>query len=248
MQFDQATAVQFSIFTLDDQLHAEQLFREAFGLLPDEVQVNRSPTPQKNFLTAATSIVDEETLSVRTSSGRIDFQIGPMEQSLDATRLPTVNASKSVEKLRDCLHKVDLKKGNFLRVAVNVSLTHAVGSVDEARDVFFQLTEYPKIVKDAREMTLQINKRKKISDVIEINRLVQYATAIFSMGQFQFNGSTVSPTSLIEVHASVIQLDYNTVPGKALISSDDILRVFDSVSDAVLHAILNPSMGVIFND
>lgn len=248
MTYSGATSVQFSIFTMDDALQADEVFKMAFRSLPGNTQTNRVPNPQQNYLSLA-SLNDERYLkTVRVSPGRLDLTITLSETIMSPSSIPVFEAIPALNVLEEAISNCNFDTKEFLRVAINVGINEPKDNLDDARNDFYLLTEIPKISDDAEEMIFQVNRKKTVLNKFSINRLVQYLTASFHFAQMNFFNNMPQQLPMVGVSkfASVIQIDFNTVPGVVLIKSPELNAIFKELSSEVEHAILNPKLRELY--
>lgn len=234
----EALSVQFSLFPVaSGSARASEIFENVFGDEADEVQTNKNVTPQKNFLSFAKSEVKGEARSVRVVPGRVDVQITPVERVDSPEVFPTVDAADSLELLLSGMANMPNDKLEYLRLAVVCHVAQREADLASANSSIARLAGLQAPSPDSMDVMVQMNRRKKIGEDVDINRVLQYSCLQFQSGQYHVVDGQFKPASVVESFASSVNLDFNTVPGNYLITSEGILPIFSDIVELIQQAL-----------
>lgn len=195
--------------------NAERLYSTLIGEEPETVQSNKKVGPANPLLSVVIGTCRFGQATVQVQPDRVDLIV-----SSDVSNGITVGPPECFEFhdfLSSCIHNresKDISVSGAYRLAIGASLLHKVNSYPEAVGVISELTGIYVPFSDVSDFMFQLNRRKKIGNNIEVNRLIKYGVALVG-GYFVNQQFTTGQSRISEISSDtnvVVELDINTVP------------------------------------
>ncbi|PQZ51915.1 hypothetical protein CQ052_05090 [Ochrobactrum sp. MYb15] len=205
-------SVTFSVFFSGTHpQNPSELFVKAFGVEPEGVQTNRSGMVAGSpFIGIATGASGENFARIHISHGRIDFIVEPIipNDANSNSLVFTISTDVALSFLQQAVSKVIPEMANIVRVAIITNLVDEQSSADSAVSAIFSKVGIKFPAEDLTDVSFQLNKRLRLSNGIQANRLMRYNVVAFQ--KMFFNGSEPVPVS-DERFSMLLTLDLNTV-------------------------------------
>lgn len=220
-------AVWFTSGTVD--VPVDELFRSFFGFEPEAVQRNRTPSPQNPFFAVASGPFQELICEIQWQPGRFEIILSENE-SIPQEDYPSFKTEKGLEILTRGIERTFTILPDAFRLAVVTNLVLPVPDYETGRKELADLTSFNPDIGDTSDFMLQLNKRKLISEKLEVNRVLRWSVNALQNVQVTvnapFGGLPLPPSVVGTKFAASVLLDINTVPTFAKpIVGDEQLRI-----------------------
>lgn len=227
-----------------DRIEISNIYKLLTNKEPDGYESHKVPNPNNPFLSRAYGEVNGRLNNVHLNTGRIDWFFEPVHEVGCDPYLYLLDIVPNLEYIRSQIQKLD---GTIIR---NVTRISVVSTIIKPMSSFLSASKYlTKLCridiepKNLHEFSLQVNRRKLVTDKVEINRLVRFFVEENTWLDFQIgNNTTVLSTPIQKNYATKIILDFNTVPTGHTYNTDEQRNLFNDLLNETVSVANKPNI------